>query len=249
MQLCNFVRAGARHLWTVALCAATATTWVAAAEPPQEAPATGISRLLSVLPDKDAEQVVYSAAEGDNQAASEETAATILPDLPGGIYSPMEIPDRMQWGWLDLRYGAQWRYRYHDEDNLRLNGQDDTFLLRRTRLWVDGTVADLFRARIEVIDAISYWEDLRPRFIDENRWDLLNAWGEITLWNPAPDQRVAARIGRQELLYGSQRLISPLDWANTRRTFEGYRIMSQYGPFQLDFFWVRPFDPDRKSVV
>jgi hypothetical protein len=34
-------------------------------------------------------------------------------------------------------------------------------------------------------------------------------------------------VGRQELLYGAQRLISPLDWANTRRTFEGGKLIWQ----------------------
>jgi hypothetical protein len=34
------------------------------------------------------------------------------------------------------------------------------------------------------------------------------------------------RVGRQELLYGSQRLISTLDWANTRRTFQGENLLA-----------------------
>ena len=30
---------------------------------------------------------------------------------------------------------------------------------------------------------------------------------------------VTLRGGRQDLLFGAQRLIGPLDWSNTRRTF------------------------------
>jgi len=47
-------------------------------------------------------------------------------------------------------------------------------------------------------------------------------------------------VGRQELLYGAQRLISPLDWANTRRTFEGGKLIWQGENWDADGFWVRP---------
>ena len=48
------------------------------------------------------------------------------------------------------------------------------------------------------------------------------------------------RVGRQELLYGSERLISPLDWANTRRTFEGFKFFWQGQDWNVDFFATRP---------
>ena len=32
------------------------------------------------------------------------------------------------------------------------------------------------------------------------------------------------RLGRQELGFGRQRLVSPLDWANARRTFDGLTL-------------------------
>ena len=53
-----------------------------------------------------------------------------------------------------------------------------------------------------------------------DRGDILNLFVDVNLleWDNHP---VVARVGRQELLLGSQRLISTLDWANTRRTFEG----------------------------
>src|SRR5262249_40473919 len=52
------------------------------------------------------------------------------------------------------------------------------------------------------------------------------------------------RVGRQELLLGSQRLISPLDWANTRRTFEGVRVFRQGEKFDVDAFWASPVVPN-----
>ncbi len=218
-----------------------------------EAAPRSISAILEQLPDRDAKAIAYEAADGQSQseakpadgAEAETTAAETVE--PVSTFDPFGDPAWSHWdlGWLTLDFGAQWRYRFHYEDNLRLNGQDDSFLLRRTRLWTDVNIGGLLLGRLEVIDAISHFEDLPPRFIDENRWDLLNAWGEVTIWNPNPETRIAFRAGRQELLYGSQRLISPLDWANTRRTFEGYRLYGTYGPFSLDLFWVRPFPPQQ----
>src|SRR5262249_25549693 len=55
---------------------------------------------------------------------------------------------------------------------------------------------------------------------------------------------VYARIGRQELLYGSQRLISPLDFANTRRTFQGAKGFWHSECLDIDAFCVEPVIPN-----
>jgi hypothetical protein len=51
---------------------------------------------------------------------------------------------------------------------------------------------------------------------------------------------VTVRAGRQELLLGSQRLVSPLDWANTRRTFDGGRLIARADDLTADIFVTRP---------
>ncbi|HEY3394763.1 MAG TPA: alginate export family protein, partial [Lacipirellulaceae bacterium] len=48
---------------------------------------------------------------------------------------------------------------------------------------------------------------------------------------------MTVRVGRQELLYGAERLISPLDWANTRRTFEGVKLLVHGGDWKADAFY------------
>ena len=59
---------------------------------------------------------------------------------------------------------------------------------------------------------------------------------------------VYLRAGRQELLFGSQRLVSPLEWANTRRTFQGFRGMWQGETVTADLFWVQPIVPNRAEL-
>ena len=56
------------------------------------------------------------------------------------------------------------------------------------------------------------------------------------------------RVGRQELQYGAQRLISPLDWGNTRRTFDGVKLFTDIGDWRIDAFAVRPVINDRRNL-
>ncbi len=44
-------------------------------------------------------------------------------------------------------------------------------------------------------------------------------------------------LERQELQYGRQRLVSPLDWANSRRTFDVARASVRHGSWNIDGFW------------
>lgn len=67
------------------------------------------------------------------------------------------------------------------------------------------------------------------------------------------------RLGRQQLVYGDQRLLGSLGWKDVARTFDGARLMYKGGPFAVDTFAVHPADiatmtpsvalPQGKSLV
>ena len=57
---------------------------------------------------------------------------------------------------------------------------------------------------------------------------------------------LGVRVGRQELVYGNQRLISSLDWANTGRSFDGAVVRLRQGRLAADLFaaqLVSPLNP------
>src|SRR5439155_21096722 len=83
------------------------------------------------------------------------------------------------------------------------------------------------------------FNDLPPLRTDVDRGDLLNAFVEMRTIDIGDDP-LYVRIGRQELLYGSQRLISTLDWANTRRTFQGAKAYWHSEKLDVDAFCVQP---------
>ncbi len=145
--------------------------------------------------------------------------------------------------------GGQYRLRFHSENNisndpavtnaLGLTGDDDDFLLHRTRFYLNAEYGSHFRFYGEMLDAERQGGNGGPRPIEENRADIQNLFLELKGINVGCGV-LGARVGRQEIALGAQRLISPLDWANTRRTFEGARLMWQGGAWDVDAFWLRP---------
>jgi hypothetical protein len=145
--------------------------------------------------------------------------------------------------WM-FSFGGEERLRWENLTDYRLTGRDNSYLLYRTRLLGDLWYRDQFRIYAEYIDAAISFQDLPPQLVDQNRSDFLNLFFDLKIceWGDAP---VYVRGGRQELLFGSERLISPLDWVNTRRTFEGVRLFRHSDQFDADFFWVQPVIPNR----
>lgn len=142
--------------------------------------------------------------------------------------------------WL-LSFGGNFWFRHAHESDSRLSNQDNTFNLVRTRLHADLWYRDQVRLFAEGIDARSFSQNLSPLGIDVNHTDMLNLFADIKLAN-FKNGPAYVRVGRQELLYGSQRLISTLDWVNTRRTFQGVKTFWRTPKLDLDAFWVRPMN-------
>ena len=84
--------------------------------------------------------------------------------------------------------------------------------------------------------------------LDVDHLDVQNAFVDLNL-PLGDDADLTLRGGRQELLFGAQRLVSPLDWANTRRTFDGASAILSMGDWKHTLFWTHPvlIDNDSKN--
>jgi Alginate export len=173
-------------------------------------------------------------------------------------FSYLDKPDNPYWHPTDLlkriRFdqeccewvtdiGGEFRLRVLSEENRRLNGKFNDYDLVRTRVFVNSAYDKRFRIYAEFIDANSEGEDEPPLATDVNRTDLQNLFADIRLLTCEEDRSLTLRAGRQELLYGNQRLISPPDWSNTRRSWEGFKLLWQSKDWSIDGFWTRPIVP------
>src|SRR5947209_3933542 len=168
-------------------------------------------------------------------------------------YRYLDSPCNDQHDWSDvlkrLHAGCNWmfttggefRMRYMDEHDSRLTGVDNVYELFRTRVYTDLWYRDIFRIYAEFIYADITNNDLPPTPIDVNRGDLLNLFVDLKI-GEIDGRPIYLRGGRQELLYGSERMISPLDWANTRRTFQGVKAFYNGCDIDVDAFWVKPVE-------
>lgn len=93
--------------------------------------------------------------------------------------------------------------------------------------------------------------------VDENRMDIHQSFFDIFLYGKRTAYILNLRLGRQELLYGSQRLISVREGPNNRLSFDGFKVNLKYHGVSIDAFYANPveiqltdfdrfFDNDRK---
>jgi hypothetical protein len=139
--------------------------------------------------------------------------------------------------------GGELRYRYMNEVDSRLSGLNNEYNLYRGILYHDLWFRDQFRLFVEFLSAESAGQDLDPLPIDEDPADLLDAFIDWKLCEIA-DKNVYLRGGRFEVLLGSERLVSPLDWANTLRNFQGAWLFRQGHRFDFNPFWLQPVLPN-----
>lgn len=176
---------------------------------------------------------------------------SVLADKPAGAGGDFfdvikYIPLNQDGDWW-LSFGGQYRARFESWNNFGFNdSNDDDFLLHRIRLHGDLHMGEHFRIFAEGISAISTDRDLPGgrRTLDADSADLLNLFAEFTTPIQLPtfegDTRLTFRAGRQELLFGKQRLVSPLDWANTRRSFDGLTVSLGNDVFNITGFYTHP---------
>jgi hypothetical protein len=146
--------------------------------------------------------------------------------------------------WLSI--GGDARLRYEQFGNPQWGAapeDDDGYWLQRYLLHADLRLSPNVRVFGQLQSSLESGRLGGPRPVDENTLDLHQAFVELSGdWG---DWRVAARIGRQELSYGSSRLISIRESPNVRLAFDGAKLVARRGDWQFDAFWMRAVEDDR----
>src|SRR6266478_2913717 len=94
------------------------------------------------------------------------------------------------------------------------------------------------RSFVELKSGLNSYRSGGPRPIDEKRLDFQAAFFEV---GTGDDRNwVKFRAGRHEMEYGSGRLIDVREGPQVRLSFDGFKVTTGIGPWQIDGFAVRP---------
>jgi hypothetical protein len=145
--------------------------------------------------------------------------------------------------WLTIGGQARERGEYFRHFLFGASAPEDTdaYLASRFRLSADLHVTPYFRMFAEGKSAFVLDRDLQggrtTSFVNE--LDLLNGFADIMI--PLGEQaNVTLRGGRQELIFGAQRLVGVSDFTNAfPRTFDGGRGIIRIGDWTISPFWAK----------
>jgi len=135
--------------------------------------------------------------------------------------------------WLRIR--GEFRERVEGFDNSNFKEEnDDSYYLTRVRLNASVTASKSLSFQVQAQDA-----RVADKTVGVNNaapfhgtFDLRTGFADVG----SAKSHVTARLGRQELTYGDQRLLGPLPWTNTARSFDAAKVTFKSKPIAVDLF-------------
>lgn len=142
-------------------------------------------------------------------------------------------------GWF-LTIGGEAREAFEQvgNDNWGKQPYTNTFYLERYMLHTDWHIGKHVRAFVQLKTGLESFRRGGPRPIDEKKLDFEAAFVEIG--TTRGKNWVTLQMGRQELNYGSGRLVSVREGPNVRQSFDGLKLKGKAGEWRIDLFAARP---------
>ncbi|RFZ90695.1 hypothetical protein D0C36_17180 [Mucilaginibacter conchicola] len=138
-----------------------------------------------------------------------------------------------------LSFGGEVRYQYFhftNQDWGEAPVDKDGFILSRFLGHVDLHVGKHFRTFVQLQSSLADGEAETPSPVDQNPLELHQAFMDYAFYTK-PEGSLTFRLGRQELSYGSQRLVAVREAPNNRQSFDGAKLMYGRKQLKLDLFY------------
>lgn len=134
-------------------------------------------------------------------------------------------------------FGGEIREEYAgkiNEDWIKNQGFNHSFLQRYV-LYADLNIGEKLRLFAQVNSALENGSKYGPAPVDEDQLAVQNLFAEYRILTDSSN-KLAVRVGRQEINYGSGRLISVREGTTVRQYFTGAKLMYASPQFSLDAF-------------
>src|ERR1051326_342537 len=146
--------------------------------------------------------------------------------------------------------GGQFRAREEHKEYFAAPGQpgavdfrrtggdpDNSYLLLRTKVHLGYSPVPWIQAYVEGRNSSSTGDDRNPNPESDGPIDLHQAYFALGNSRQFP---FSAKVGRQELAYGDERLVGASDWSNVGRVFDAARLRYENNDVGIDAFASRP---------
>ena len=175
-----------------------------------------------------------------------------------GYLAGDSLPEKNAWErlkFIPLRAGntaylsvggeVRYQYEYFHHANWGEGPEDDNgYLLQRYMVHTDWQLGRHLRVFGQLKSGIETGKAGGPEPPDEDHLDLHQAFADLSL--PLRTGHVlTTRVGRQELSYGSSRLVSVREGPNVRLSFDALKLFYQAPRGQVDAFVSRPVQTER----
>jgi hypothetical protein len=195
-----------------------------------------------------------------NPVLGAQAAPSATDDRYGAIRHVKLNPSGSVW----IGFGGQARERIESWNNFNFGvlpaaptavKANDVFAMTRFLASADLHATSRFRLFTQVKSSLSTNRELAGgrRTSDVDEIDVHQLFADLRFAQPgANGTALTLRGGRLELAFGRERLVSDLDWANTRRNFEGATAALSRRTATVTGFWaqpvrVRPYEMDRRD--
>src|SRR6266436_1047552 len=128
------------------------------------------------------------------------------------------------------------RGEYFSHFDLGSGPAGNAYLMQRYFVHMDLHLSDRFRFFGELASSLETGRNGGPRpALDEKQLYVHQGFFDIGLWQSGKNS-LTLRAGRQEMVLGSENLISTRDGRNIRRSFDGFRLTWLTGNWTIDAF-------------
>src|SRR4051812_24520501 len=138
-----------------------------------------------------------------------------------------------------ISFGGDIRYQYFyfkNEDWGEGKGDEDGYILTRYLAHADLHLGRNFRTFVQLQSSLANGLERPPSPVDENQLDLHQAFVDLAL-PLSKGKDVVFRLGRQELSYGSQRLVAVREGPNNRQSFDAAKVILPGNRIKTDIFY------------
>lgn len=161
-----------------------------------------------------------------------------LKDSARTLYNRLKYLPLSKSGRTFLSFGGEARLEGDRAQNEDWGGRGvgtQVFLLQRYQLHADLHVGERVRIFGQLRSGLENGRKTGPRLIDEDQLSVQNLFVDLIAYK-GQTEKITVRLGRQELQYGSGRLIDVQEGPNLRLYFDGVKVAYSSAKLKVDGF-------------